>query len=109
MTFSSTARRWTIALACQGVLCLYACATAPSDRAASDTAADDRIASDVKAALLRDPRIYDAHIEVTADRGVVRLHGVVAETEDFAEARRVAKSIRGVKTVISDLRLVDRR
>ena len=98
-----------IALACQGSLWLFACSTVPSSRTTAEVAADDSIAKQVKEALLRDPRIYDEHIEVTADRSVVRLYGVIAEAEDFAEATRVAKSVPGVKNVISELRLVDRR
>jgi len=95
--------------ACQASLWLSACSTPPANRTAAEMAADDSIARQVKEELLRDPRIYDSHIEVTAERGVVRLHGVIAEAEDFAEARRVAKSVPGVKNVVSELHLVDRR
>jgi osmotically-inducible protein OsmY len=78
-------------------------------RTAAEIAADDDIATRVTAALQRDPSIYDSHIDVTTERGVVTLRGVIAESDDFAEARRVARSVVGVKKVLSDLTLVDPR
>jgi osmotically-inducible protein OsmY len=102
-------RRLLIAMTCQALFGLSACTTAPATRSPAEVAADATIARQVKEALSSDPSIYDAHIEVTADRGVVRLYGVIAEAEDFAEARRVAKSVPGVRKVVSELRLVDRR
>src|ERR1700688_265386 len=66
--FLSVGRLLMIALACQGSPWLFACSTVPSSRTTAEVAADDSIAKQVKEALLRDPRIYDEHIEVTADR-----------------------------------------
>jgi osmotically-inducible protein OsmY len=105
----SNLRLLILAMMWHASLLLTACSTALATRTAAESAADDSIARQLKEALSRDQRIYDAHIEVTSDRGVVRLYGVIAEAEDFAEARRVAWSVPGVKKVISELRLVDRR
>jgi len=95
------------------VLCVVAyanaCTTAPSSRSDTQRQVDVELAARVKDALLHDPRIYDAHIDVTAYYRVVHLSGTVSEAEDFAEAKHVAKSVPGVKGVISELNLVDRR
>lgn len=83
---------------------LVACSTPPR-RTAAEQAADADIASRVEATLLADPNIYARHIDITVDRGVVRLAGYVWETDDFKTARRDAASVAGVKTVVTDMEL----
>jgi osmotically-inducible protein OsmY len=91
------------------MVCVNACTTAPLNRSETQRLVDVELAARVKDALLHDPRIYSAHIDVTAYNRVVRLSGTVEEAEDFAEAKHVTKSVPGIKGVISDLNLVDRR
>jgi osmotically-inducible protein OsmY len=103
-------RLWLyIAMLLPVMVCANACTTAPSNRSDTQRLVDVELAARIKDALLHDPRIYDAHIDVTAYYRVVRLSGTVSEAEDFAEAKHVAKSVPGVKGVISELNLVDRR
>lgn len=81
-----------------------ACATQPT-RTPAERSADDAIATRVERALSLDPKIYARHIDVDTERGVVRLSGYVWDSDDLFEARRIATTVPGVKTVISELEL----
>ena len=81
------------------------CAT-PPPRTAAERSGDAVIAAQVEAALLADPTVYARHIDVTVERGVVRLAGYVWSTQDFRLARQDAASVVGVKTVQMDLELL---
>jgi osmotically-inducible protein OsmY len=109
MLAQAPGRAIRVAMTIQTLIWVCACATAPVVRTEAEQLADDDIVARVKVAFLHDLRIYDAHIEITANRGVVHLSGVVSYADDFAETWRVAKSVAGVRKVISDLQLVDRR
>jgi len=63
----------------------------------------------VSDALCRYPMVYDAHIGVTAEGGVVRLSGVLSEVGDSYEVHRVATAVSGVTRVVNNLQLVNRR
>ena len=82
-----------------------ACAT-PLPRTAAERSGDAVIAAQVEAALLADPTVYARHIDVTVDRGVVRLGGYVWSAQDFRLARQDAASVAGVKTVQMDMELM---
>ena len=109
MLSQAAGRAIRVAMAISTLFCVCACSTAPADRTEAEQLADDDIVARVKVAFLHDLRIYDAHIDITANRGVVHLSGVISYADDFAETWRVAKSVTGVRKVISDLQLVDRR
>jgi osmotically-inducible protein OsmY len=81
------------------------CATQPR-RTPAERAADDATAARVEQALSGDPQIYARHIDVDAERGVVRLSGFVWSSEDFFEAKRVAATVPGVTGVISELEMM---
>ncbi len=70
---------------------------------------DEALVTRVRDILRRDPVLYDAHVAVTAEGGVVRLFGVLSEADDFYEVRRIVGAVPGVRRVASDLQLVDRR
>lgn len=106
MKVRSASRALRIAVALAATSGIVACATTPPYRAPAERLADDAVAARVETALLRDPRIFARHIDVEADRGVVRLSGLVWSEDDFYEARRVALSVPGVTTVVSQLELV---
>jgi hypothetical protein len=105
----NSGRKARVALLLQALVLVSACSTRPADLTGPDKASDDAVAARVKLALLQDPYLYVEHINVTATRGVVRLSGVAAEADDFAKAIHIAKSVAGVKSVINDMQLVDRR
>jgi len=72
-------------------------------RAAGDAADDAAITTKIKSAILTDPLLSGAQIEVTTVNGVVTLRGTVNEEPDIARAIEVANTQRGVKGVQSEL------
>jgi len=88
------------------VLCVGACATPPPPRTAAERAADEVVATHVREALLRDPYLYAQHIDVDVDRGVVYLDGMIWRTDNFQDAKRIARTVPGVINVVTDLDLV---
>lgn len=66
---------------------------------------DATVTSKVKADLIEDPLTKARDISVTTDQGVVHLSGFVDSKEQQDEATRVAKSVRGVRSVDNGLQL----
>jgi osmotically-inducible protein OsmY len=109
LLFKAAGRSLGSALTLQAILWMSACSTTPAYGSAEDRLADEALATRVQDALRRDPLLYDVHITVTAEAGVVRLSGVLSEADDIYEVRRIVKAVPGVTRVANDLRLVDRR
>ena len=101
-TTNRVLRRAAVALT---ALAATGCATRlPTSEA--ERAADAGLAARVEQALLGDSRIYARHVDVDAERGIVRLSGFVYSGEDLYEARRVAATVPGVLSVSSELELI---
>lgn len=64
---------------------------------------DSVITTKVKAAILNDPLLNVSHIEVTTDKGIVKLSGTVDSEQSIGRAMEVASSQKNVKSVITDL------
>ncbi|MGZ8159678.1 MAG: BON domain-containing protein [Methylobacter sp.] len=64
---------------------------------------DSVITTKVKTAILNDPMLNTSHIEVTTDKGVVKLSGTVDSEQNIGRATEVAKSQEHVKSVLTDL------
>lgn len=64
---------------------------------------DSVITTKVKAAILNDPLLNASHIDVTTDKGVVKLSGTVDSEKSIGRAVEVAKSQENVKSVQTDL------
>ncbi len=64
---------------------------------------DSVITTTVKAAILNDPLLNASHIEVTTDKGVVKLSGTVDSEPNISKAIEVAKSQKNVLSVESSL------
>jgi len=64
---------------------------------------DSVITAKVKAAILNDPLLNTSHIEVTTDKGVVKLSGTVDSEPSIGRAMEVAGSQKNVKSVQTDL------
>jgi osmotically-inducible protein OsmY len=74
-----------------------------AESAPAAKAADARLAADVRARLSAEKGLAAAAIEVRASEGLVRLRGHVAGAAGRALAERVARSVPGVKVVVSEL------
>ena len=90
-------RAWSLALLLAG------CAPATYD-----THDDLTVSTHVKIALLDDARLGAFRVDASTIHGVVTLTGTVPTVADSDYAIGVARHVRGVKTVISDLRVGQR-
>ncbi|WP_426196925.1 BON domain-containing protein [Massilia sp. DWR3-1-1] len=66
---------------------------------------DAAVTTSVKAAIVKEPSLKVAEINVETYKGVVQLSGFVSSAENIATATTVARSVNGVKSVKNDLRL----
>jgi hyperosmotically inducible protein len=64
---------------------------------------DSVITTKVKTAILNDPLLNSSHIDVTTDKGIVKLSGTVDSEQSIGRATEVAKSQENVKSVQTDL------
>jgi hyperosmotically inducible periplasmic protein len=64
---------------------------------------DSVITTKVKAAILGSSWLSASHIEVTTDKGIVKLSGTVDAEQNIAKAVEVARSQENVKAVQTDL------
>ncbi len=94
--------RTALAVAC--VCGVVACATGPR-KTEAEQQADQTMVQRVQQALDADRTLYDRHILIRADNGVVRLSGFVWDQPDLVEAERVAGSVQGVTRVVNALEL----
>jgi osmotically-inducible protein OsmY len=84
------------------VVALMSAACAP---AAYDTHDDLTISTQVKIALIQDARLGEFRINAATLHGVATLQGSVPSPEDVARAIAIARKVRGVKDVKSDLKV----
>ncbi|HEY0841870.1 BON domain-containing protein [Methylotenera sp.] len=66
---------------------------------------DTVITTKVKAAVLNEPSLKSAEINVETYKGVVQLSGFVNSAEDIDKAIEVARGVKGVASVKNDMRL----
>jgi osmotically-inducible protein OsmY len=60
----------------------------------------------VEQAMERDPYLFVNHISVSAEKGVVRLEGVVEDPFDMLQLVRLARRIAGKRRVINEIEVV---
>ncbi|TAK64440.1 BON domain-containing protein [Methylobacter sp.] len=75
----------------------------PGSESAGEYIDDAAITTKVKAALLNDPMLSASRIEVTTDKGVVKLSGTVDSEPGINRALELAGAQSGVKSVQTDL------
>jgi osmotically-inducible protein OsmY len=79
-------------------------AASPSTKETAVVYVDDAvITSKVKAAVLEEPSLKSAEINVETSKGRVQLSGFVRSRADIAKAVEVAKSVQGVNSVKNDM------
>ena len=61
------------------------------------------ITAKVKAAVLEEPSLKSAEINVETSKGTVQLSGFVRSRADINKAVEVAKRVKGVKSVKNDM------
>lgn len=81
------------------------CASTSTQESTGQYIDDSIITTSVKAAILNEPTLKVAEINVETFKGAVQLSGFVRSSDNIATAMNVARSVNGVKSVKNDMRL----
>jgi osmotically-inducible protein OsmY len=79
------------------------CASTPRHESTGEYVDDSVITVRVKAAIVKDPTLSAAEINVETFKGQVQLSGFVHDAADVAKASEVARNVEGVKSVVNSL------
>ena len=85
------------------------CASTAKQEGTGEYVDDTVITTKVKAAILNEPTLKSAEINVETFKGVVQLSGFVSSQAAENKAVEVARTVGGVKSVKNDMRLKYRR
>jgi osmotically-inducible protein OsmY len=81
------------------------CASTRTREGTGEYVDDTVITTKVKAAILNEPMLKSAEINVETFKGVVQLSGFVSSPAAESKAVEVARTVGGVKSVKNDMRL----
>jgi len=81
------------------------CAATSKQEGTGEYVDDTVITAKVKAAVLNEPTLKSAEINVETFKGVVQLSGFVSSQAAINKAAEVARGVTGVKSVKNDMRL----
>lgn len=81
------------------------CASTSTAEGTGEYLDDSVITAKVKSAILAEPGLKSAEINVETFKGAVQLSGFVKQQADINAAVVVAKNVKGVTTVKNDMRL----
>lgn len=87
------------------MIAIAGCASTSQQSSTGEYLDDTVITTKAKAAIVDDPELKAAEINVETYKGVVQLSGFVSSQEDINHAIEVVKKIDGVKSVKNDMRL----
>ncbi|MFA5019328.1 BON domain-containing protein [Methylobacter tundripaludum] len=81
------------------------CASTEKHEGTGEYVDDSVITTKVKAAILNEPGLSSAEINVETFKGVVQLSGFVTSRADINKAIEIARNVKGVNSVKNDMRL----
>jgi len=84
---------------------MLGCASGPQKEGTGEYVDDTVITTKVKAAIVNEPSLKVAEINVETFKGRVQLSGFVRTQADMSRAVAVARGVGGVTSVINDMRL----
>ena len=84
---------------------MLGCASTAKHEGTGEYIDDTIITAKVKAAILDEPSLKSAEINVETFKGVVQLSGFVHDKADINKAVEVARGVKGIKSVKNDMRL----
>lgn len=87
------------------LLTVAGCASTFDQEGTGEFVDDAVVTSKIKAAILQEPSLSSAEINVETFKGIVQLSGFVNSRADISKAVSVARSISGVTSVKNDMRL----
>jgi osmotically-inducible protein OsmY len=81
------------------------CTSTVKQESAGQYIDDTVITTNVKAAILKEPTLKVAEINVETFKGVVQLSGFVQSQDNITTAMNVTRGVNGVKSIKNDMRL----
>ena len=84
---------------------LLGCASTSKQEGTGEYFDDTVVTTKVKAAILNEPLLKSAEINVETFKGVVQLSGFVNSQADINKAVEVVRNVNGVKSVKNDMRV----
>ena len=81
------------------------CASTQTQEGTGEYVDDSVVTTKVKAAILNEPSLSSAEINVETFKGVVQLSGFVNSRADITKAVEIARGVKGVNSVKNDMRL----
>lgn len=94
----------TIALAL-AMVTIIGCASTAKKEGTGEYIDDSVITTKVKAAVLNEPSLKSAEINVETFKGAVQLSGFVTSAADIQKAAEIARGVKGVTSVKNDMHL----
>ncbi|MDO8412966.1 MAG: BON domain-containing protein [Gallionellaceae bacterium] len=101
----STTKRFATFIFAMVLASVLGCASSPTQEGAGEYVDDTVITAKVKSAILEEPSLKSAEINVETFKGIVQLSGFISSAAAERKATEVARSIKGVKSVKNDMRL----
>ena len=101
----NTFKRISTFLAAMTMMFMLGCASTAKHEGTGEYVDDTVITSKVKAAILEEPGLKSAEINVETFIGAVQLSGFVSSRASIDKAVALARGVRGVKSVKDDMRL----
>lgn len=87
------------------LLTVMGCGSTQKQEGTGEYLDDTVITTKVKAAILNEPTLKSAEINVETFKGVVQLSGFVSSSASISKAIEVAKGVAGVKSVRNSMHL----
>jgi len=84
---------------------MLGCASTSKQEGPGEYVGDSAITTKVKAAILKEPTLKVAEINVETFKGVVQLSGFVSSQTAINKAVEIARGVSGVTSVRNDMRL----
>jgi len=104
-TTMTTFKRISAFFAAIAMMVMLGCASTTKHEGTGEYVDDTVITSKVKAAILEEPGLKSAEINVETFKGVVQLSGFVSSRTSINKAVELARGVRGVKSVKDDMRV----
>lgn len=98
-------KRIAALLAAITMMFMLGCASTSKHEGTGEYIDDTLITTKVKAAILAEPGLKSAEINVETFKGIVQLSGFVASPANINRAVEVARGVGGVKSVKNDMRV----
>jgi osmotically-inducible protein OsmY len=98
-------KRISAILAALAMATTLGCASTAKSESTGEYIDDSAITTKVKSAILGEPTLKSAEINVETFKGIVQLSGFVSSSANVETAITVAKNVGGVKSVKNDMRV----